>query len=239
MALPIHIIKLAAVQGIVSRRTRIVWAGFAVAATLTSGLLVLGDANGPRPLAMAPVIVGARDTSIMPREAKLDRQRWTSIVIHHSNTPAGDMSSVARLQGASDASGIGYHFLIGNGQGIADGSIEVAARWNRQEPGAHVASLVKNFAGHSDIKLVSSRSAPSADELNRHAVGICLIGNGDRREFTTNQMSELASLVRHLQKELNISADHVYLHSDVAGVSSPGRFFGAAEFEAQLVQNKS
>ena len=52
-------------------------------------------------------------------------------------------------------------------------------------------------------------------------------------------MSELASLVRHLQKELNISADHVYLHSDVAGVSSPGRFFGAAEFEAQLVQNKS
>ena len=180
MALPIHIIKLAAVQGIVSRRTRIVWAGFAVAATLTSGLLVLGDANGPRPLAMAPVIVGARDTSIMPREAKLDRQRWTSIVIHHSNTPAGDMSSVARLQGASDASGIGYHFLIGNGQGIADGSIEVAARWNRQEPGAHVASLVKNFAGHSDIKLVSSRSAPSGTS----AAQSCSCSTSDRCTMT-------------------------------------------------------
>ena len=238
MALPIHIIKLAAVQGIVSRRTRIVWAGFAVAATLTSGLLVLGDANGPKLLAMAPVTIGARNTNITPRLAQLDRQRWTSIVIHHSHTPAGDMSSVARLQGASDASGIGYHFIIGNGQGIADGSIEVATRWNRQEPGAHVASIVKKTSYSAQAKLVSNRDASMADDLNLHAVGICLIGNGDRREFTPNQMSELASLVRHLQKELNISADHVYLHSDVAGVSSPGRFFGAAEFEAQLVQNK-
>ena len=52
-------------------------------------------------------------------------------------------------------------------------------------------------------------------------------------------MSELALLVRRLQKELNIPADQVYLHSDVAGVSSPGRFFSAAEFEAQLIATQS
>ncbi|MSR33889.1 MAG: N-acetylmuramoyl-L-alanine amidase [Phycisphaerales bacterium] len=238
MSLPIQIIKLAAVQNIMSRRTRIVWAGFAVAVSLTSGLLVLGDANGPRPLAMAPVIIGANGNSIMAREAKLDYRRWTAIVIHHSNTPAGDLSSVARLQGAADASGIGYHFVIGNGQGIADGSIEIANRWNRQEPGAHVASIAKSNSASSDTKLVANRRVPLADELNRHAIGICLIGNGDRRPFTTNQMSELASLVRRLQKEFNIPADQVYLHSDVAKVRSPGRFFSAAEFEAQLVQSK-
>ena len=241
MALRIQIFKHANIQSIISRRTRMVWAGFAVAATLTSSLLVLGDADGPKPLAMVPMVVGTKNSSILPREAKLDHQRWTSIVIHHSSTPAGDAASVARLQGAADASGIGYHFIIGNGQGIPDGYIEVARRWNRQEPGAHVASIPKNSSSRlsSAVTLVSNQHAPSADELNRHAVGICLIGNGDRRPFTANQMSELALLVRRLQKELNIPADQVYLHSDVAGVSSPGRFFSAAEFEAQLIASQS
>lgn len=239
MALPIQIIKLVNVRGLLTRRTRMVWAGFAVAATVTSSLLVLGDSGGPKPLAMSPFVVGAKDASILPREATLDHARWTSIVIHHSNTPAGDAASVARLQGATDASGIGYHFIIGNGQGIADGYIEVASRWNKQEPGAHVASIAKNNHSPMSVMLVSNKNMPSADELNRHAVGICLIGNGDRRPFTENQMSELASLVRRLQKELNISADKVYLHSDVAGVSSPGRFFSAADFEAKLLHTQS
>ena len=237
MALPIQIIKLVNVRGLLTRRTRMVWAGFAVAATVTSSLLVLGDSGGPKPLAMSPFVVGAKDASILPREANLDHKRWTSIVIHHSNTPAGDAASVARLQGATDASGIGYHFIIGNGQGITDGFIQVSSRWNRQEVGAHVASIARQSG--NGATLVSRQRKPSADELNRHAVGICLIGNGDRRPFTENQMRELATLVRRLQKELNISADHVYLHSDVAGVSSPGRFFSAADFEAQLVQTKS
>lgn len=237
MSLRIPIFNTTTIQRAMTRRTNIVWAGFAAAAAITSSLLVLGDANGPKPLAMASVVVGASDASILPREAKLDHQRWTSIVIHHSSTPAGDAASVARLQGARDASGIGYHFIIGNGQGIADGYIEVASRWNRQEAGAHVASITK-YDGNGAM-LVSHQRMPSADDLNRHAVGICLIGNGDRRPFTDNQMRELATLVRRLQKELNISADHVYLHSDVAGVSSPGRFFSAADFEAQLVQTKS
>ena len=238
MTLPIQIIKLVNVRRLVTRRTRMVWAGFIVTATVTSSLLVLGDAGAPKLLAMAPVILGAKNSSILPRESPLNRARWTSIVIHHSNTPAGDANSVARLQGATDASGIGYHFIIGNGQGIADGSIEVASRWNRQEPGAHVAAIAKSSNPPVTVLLVSNKNMPSADELNRHAVGICLIGNGDRRPFTDNQMRELATLVRRLQRELNMSADKVFLHSDVAGVSSPGRFFSAADFEAQLIQTQ-
>ena len=100
MSLRIPIFNTATIQQALTRRTNIVWAGFAAAAAITSSLLVLGDANGPKPLAMASVVVGASDASILPREAKLDHQRWTSIVIHHSSTPAGDAASVARLQGA-------------------------------------------------------------------------------------------------------------------------------------------
>jgi N-acetyl-anhydromuramyl-L-alanine amidase AmpD len=76
----------------------------------------------------------------------------------------------------------------------------------------------------------------SADHLNEHAVAICLVGNGDRRRFTDRQIRELSSLVRRLQRELGIAADRVYLHGDVAPVSSPGVHFPAAEFEGQLLR---
>ena len=84
---------------------------------------------------------------------------------------------------------------------------------------------------------VSMRPAEMADQLNRHGIAICLVGNGDRRPFTDRQIHEAASLVRRLQRELGIPADRVFLHSDVAGVSSPGRYFQAAAFESQILRS--
>lgn len=218
----------------VSRRTRVVWGAFAAAMTLACGLLVLGDAEGPRPvLAAAPVIVGSTDAGIHPREAALDRNRWNAIVIHHSGTPAGDAASIARMHGESGLQGLGYHFVIGNGQGLPDGHVEVGPRWNRQVPGAHVVARARN-GGATPVSL---QPAEMADRLNRHGIAICLVGNGDRRPFTDRQIHEAASLVRRLQRELGIPADRVFLHSDVAGVSSPGRYFQAGAFESQILRS--
>jgi hypothetical protein len=215
----------------VSRRTRVVWGAFAAAMTLACGVLVLGDADGPRPVVMAAPDIEARaDMGVNPREARLDRGRWDSIVIHHSGTPAGDGATIARMHAEQGLMGLGYHFVVGNGQGMADGLIEVGPRWNRQQPGAHVVQR-PTVAGAAPV----ARS--SADHLNEHAVAICLVGNGDRRRFTDRQIRELASLVRRLQRELRIPADRVYLHSDVAPVSSPGVNFPSAEFEGQLLQD--
>jgi N-acetyl-anhydromuramyl-L-alanine amidase AmpD len=79
--------------------------------------------------------------------------------------------------------------------------------------------------------------AISADELNRHAIAICLVGNGDRRPFTDRQMHELGALVRRIQSALGIPADRIYLHSDVAGTTSPGRFFQVSSFENSILRN--
>jgi hypothetical protein len=149
-------------------------------------------------------------------EADLDHARWTGIVIHHLGLPAGDAERVHRLHLGYGYQGLGYHFLIGNGSGLADGIVHVGYRWNEQLPGAHVVG--------------------AGDEHNQSSIGICLIGNGDRRPFTEKQMRSLVSLVRRLQRELDIPADHVHLHRDLTpSVTSPGRFFPLASLREQLL----
>ncbi|MBM4005996.1 MAG: N-acetylmuramoyl-L-alanine amidase [Planctomycetes bacterium] len=218
----------------ISRRTRLVWGAFGAAMALACGVLVLGDAEGPRPVtAMSVIGPDAASEGIVPREAPLNRERWNAIVIHHSATPAGDAGSIARLHASAGLDGLGYHFIVGNGQGLPDGYVEAGARWHRQQPGAHVAASPGQSGG---VERVASK-AVSADDLNRHAIAICLVGNGDRRPFTDRQMHELGSLVRRIQSALGIPADRIYLHSDVAGTTSPGRFFQVSSFENSILRD--
>jgi hypothetical protein len=202
---------------------------------LACGVLVLGDAEGPRAVpAMSVSAVDASTDGILPREAALDRARWNAIVIHHSATPAGDAASIARMHAAAGLDGLGYHFVIGNGQGSPDGYVEAGSRWHRQQPGAHVAAS----AARGDVARVATNGV-SADALNRQAIAICLIGNGDRRPFTDRQMHELGALVRRIQSSLGISPDRIYLHSDVAATTSPGQFFPVSSFENSVLRDRN
>jgi hypothetical protein len=206
-----------------SRRTRFVWLSFLASMTLVTGLLVPGEGglSGGRLIAATVGTVGGRAPadSILPRDVPLDRRRWEGIVIHHLGRPAGDAQSIHRLHQSYGYQGLGYHFLIGNGCGLGDGIIHVGYRWNEQQPGAHIA-----------------RTAEHEQYLNEHTIGICLIGNGDRRPFTDKQMRSLVSLVRRLQHDLDIPRSRVYQHCELApGVSDPGRFFAVARFEDQLL----
>jgi N-acetyl-anhydromuramyl-L-alanine amidase AmpD len=105
--------------------------------------------------------------------------------------------------------------VIGNGHGIGDGEVHVGYRWLDQLPGAHVAG-------------------PQGDRLNRTSIGICLVGDGHRHEFTQEQMTRLLDLVASLRATLDIPASQVYLHSDVAQVADPGLMFPAAAFREQV-----
>lgn len=142
---------------------------------------------------------------------------WTGIVIHHLGEPAGDPQSIHRQHLALGYQGLGYHFLIGNGNGLGNGIIRAGYRWEEQLPGAHV-------------------GGPAGAEHNARSIGICLIGNGDRRGFTDAQIEQLVALVRALQRELAIPADRVFLHRDLSdGTTSPGSFFPAARIREQLI----
>ncbi len=197
------------------KRTGIVWGVFVGVMTLAGGALVAGEgwrgipavklAGESRPGAPTPIADG----------------RWQAIVVHHTGSAAGSADDIARQHAAWGLGSLGYHFVIGNGYGEADGAIVQGPRWYAQEGGAHVADR-------------PAGATPDAGWFNDNAIGICLVGNGERREFSDAQMRSLVQLVEDLQRACGIPDSAVFLHSDLADVASPGRWFPRARFALEL-----
>lgn len=165
--------------------------------------------------AMANVSGGSSLERIFQTDKPVDRDRWRAIVIHHSASPYGTPASISAEHRQASLSGLGYHFLVGNGSGMGDGAIHVGYRWLDQLPGAHAIG-------------------PQAEAYNQHALGICLVGDGNRRPFSDLQVRRLAELVAALARELKIPADRILLQSDIAETASPGRYFPEASFREYL-----
>jgi len=190
--------------------------------TGVGGLLFVLSGGTPAPssegLSLPPLLAirGPRTLeSIFQTPQAVTAGRWASIVIHDSGTGAGTTADLEAQAKAMNLKGLGYHFVVGNGKGMDDGELHVGSRWLNQQPGAHA-------------------SGSKADWYNHNSIGICLVGDGERRKFTPEQMSRLSELVSALQTELGIPANQVYLHRDIAPTPSPGRFFPAAAFQQSL-----
>lgn len=140
-------------------------------------------------------------------------REWTSIVIHHTASRRGSVESIheAHLQrkdGAGNAwQGIGYHFVIGNGDGMGDGEVEPTFRWREQMHGAHAGD----------------------NEYNQHGIGIVLVGNFEDAPPSAAQLAAVKRLVGALRSEYRISADKVVGHRDVKATECPGKHFPMAE----------
>jgi N-acetyl-anhydromuramyl-L-alanine amidase AmpD len=198
-----------------------VWGAFA--GSMVMGGAVLGSLDrGPSPLvggrSLAPMLAAEAPTSIesiFTAPASLDRDRWDAIVIHHSGKPYGTPSSLAAEHKARNLAGLGYHFVIGNGRGIADGELHVGYRWLGQFPGAHVAGVQQAA-------------------MNERSIGVCLVGDGQQGPFSDAQVARLSQLVTALSRELGIPSSRILLHSDVAATADPGRFFPEAALRERL-----
>ncbi|MEL7474277.1 MAG: peptidoglycan recognition family protein [Planctomycetota bacterium] len=204
-----------------SRRTRVVW-GSLLGAMLGVGGLMWGLQGGPAPrvdgITLTPLAAASAPSSIeavMRTRADLDERRWQSIVIHHSGSLSGSAASIADEHRSMNLNGLGYHFVIGNGRGAGDGAIHVGYRWLDQLPGAHAAG-------------------ERGDHFNRHGIGVCLVGDGNRRGYTDLQLRRLSELVRTLAESLDIPEDQIVLHSDIAPARAPGRLFPEATFRERL-----
>ncbi|MBC8421522.1 N-acetylmuramoyl-L-alanine amidase [bacterium] len=150
-------------------------------------------------------------------EAIDDRAGWNTIVVHHLGQPAGSPETLDRSHRKSGLSGLGYHFLIGNGNGLGNGDVHVGYRWLNQNAGA------------KPVGVDESR-------WNQGTISICLIGNGNRRPFTEQQLNHLSYLVQRLQFELSINSDHVLLAHEIGSpTTSPGKYFAEAQFRSQLL----
>ncbi|MCD6391916.1 MAG: N-acetylmuramoyl-L-alanine amidase [Planctomycetes bacterium] len=155
---------------------------------------------------------------VPPKGAK--ERRWKEIVIHHSAQPKGNMAMIDKYHREVNGwDGVGYDFVIGNGNGSADGKVEVTFRWNKQIAGAHCGGTPNNQA-------------------NEYGIGICLIGDFTKTRPTRRQQAALTKLVRFLQKRYKIPTSKIYGHSTTPGYTRksicPGKYFNMAAFKRSL-----
>lgn len=153
-----------------------------------------------------------------PWEPKVPARAWKYIVIHHTASARGSVESIDQIhRNRTDKNGnrwlgIGYHFVIGNGNGMPDGSIEPTFRWWQQLHGAHA----------------------GADDYNQKGIGIALVGNFEEGPPSAAQLAAIKSLVATLKGNYRITADNVIGHRDVKATACPGKFFPMAQVSQSL-----
>lgn len=138
---------------------------------------------------------------------QLDRyfvRDWKYIVIHHSATESGNAAEFDKSHRTLGwENGLGYHFVIGNGNGSGDGQVEIGSRWINQINGAHA----------------------GVQEYNHYGIGICLVGNFNESYPTTAQMDSPLALIQNLQERCSISSENVILHRHCKETDCPGKDF--------------
>jgi hypothetical protein len=139
--------------------------------------------------------------------------RFTSIVLHHSAGPSGSVKVFDALHRGRGWSGIGYHWLIGNGRGGKDGELQ---------------------QGRSE-----SRDAAGVWGNNRARRQIVLVGNFEENDPgftgppTAAQLRTLGEWLITHGKEDGIPADRIFGHREIAlkghGTACPGSLFPLKE----------
>ncbi len=151
----------------------------------------------------------------LPREWSpvVSLRPWTNIVLHHTATAGGDVPTIdAEHRRRKDAQGrhwlgIAYHFVIGNGQGMADGEIEPTFRWWRQIDGAHAGTTAHNA----------------------QSIGICLVGDFSTQPPTHEQLLAARRLVSALGVRFQLQRGNVLEHRTIRATECPGRAFSLTD----------
>jgi hypothetical protein len=142
---------------------------------------------------------------------------WRYIVVHHTATATGSAATCHKYHRRKGWSGLGYHFVIGNGSLTPDGTVEVGYRWRQQLHGAH------------------ARAHQGDDnKWNNYGIGICLVGDFRHHGPSDRQMDVLVELVRALRAEYAISVYKVVPHRDVKTTLCPGEAFPWEEFQRRI-----
>jgi hypothetical protein len=141
-------------------------------------LVIPGAPVGAAPPAPSPAAPASALAPVLAasRGLRITPGRWSHLVVHHSGIEDGNAKSydgAHRRRGMEN--GLAYHFVIGNGRDSGDGQIEVGSRWTRQIYGGHVRS--------------------------EHGIGICLVGNFEKRSPGKRQLASLHALIEHLRGE--------------------------------------
>ena len=142
---------------------------------------------------------------------------WRYIVIHHSATPRGAARSLHLMHKRRGWDGLGYHFVVGNGTESGSGQVELGFRWKVQREGAHV------------------RVKPNDSNFwNKHAIGVCLVGDFMKRGPGDRQFDAAVELVRRLCAQYDIPPSRVRNHGQIMSTFCPGAKFPWDEFQRAI-----
>ncbi len=207
-------------MGADGRRKLYVFGGLVALMSLTSALLL---AIRPAPLSpdssrslLATDKPNAID-QIFDTKAPVPGQRWKYIFIHHSQTNSGNAATLAEaVTGPVPVGEAGPpdHFVIGNGDGCADGEIQIAQRWNQQQPAGRGIGI---------------------DRMDPTCISVCMVGDFDHNFPTPTQMRSLEMLVDVLQRRLRIDHDHIWVVEAKESPAGIGRYFPRGAFREQLL----
>lgn len=135
----------------------------------------------------------------------VNERPWQWIVLHHSATDGGSAAIFDRAHRKRGWDELGYHFVIDNGRGAADGLVEIGSRWTKQKWGAHCGGTPNNA-------------------YNNYGIGICLVGDSSRKLPSAKQLASLKRLLRFLMARYGITPSSVIGHRDApkAATECPG-----------------
>jgi len=148
-------------------------------------------------------------SNAVPWKPKVREREWKYIVIHHTGTSRGSVESIHQThrqrkdRNGNPWMGIGYHFVIGNGNGMTDGAIEPTFRWWKQIHGAHAGNW----------------------EHNKLGIGIALVGNFEEAAPSRAQWNAITKLVATLQRRYRINSGNVKGHNEIKATKCPGKHF--------------
>jgi N-acetylmuramoyl-L-alanine amidase len=155
-----------------------------------------------------PEEVLATDPSAPPRD-------WRYIVLHHSAGLHGSAELFDQEHRQRGWRCLGYHFVVGNGNGQPDGGIAAGPRWFSQESGAHA----------------------NATEYNEHGIGICLVGNFEDHPPTPAEFAAVRALIERLCARYHIPGSNIFGHNQVrrgGTTACPGKYFPMKELKAGI-----
>lgn len=179
------------------------------AMTFGTALLIWMETAPARPL--VPVPLQALKNREGQAELELVRNTDAPLAYHKwRNIIVHDLS---REPGVAK----GCHFVIGGADG-KDAAARATNLWTIQQDGNHI-----TMPGFS---------------YNQTSIGICLAVNTNKAVPTAAQRKALVNLVRTLQVQFEVPADHVYLHSDLGENGCPGGFFSSDEFRGRLISSQ-
>lgn len=150
------------------------------------------------------------------QEIRLTPNRWRVVVTHHSGIDRGNAEAYGNYHKRRGMkNGLAYHFVIGNGLDSGDGQVEVGPRWLAQLDGGHV----------------------HTDKFNKIGIGICLVGNFEKRNPSRKQLEALYELTDFIKGNVRSRIARYAVHKEIDGARHtvcPGRNFPIKEYHRRL-----